>query len=220
MISVTGRGIVPMRGTRLNLQFSHPRTVAILGQGDFACLLVSDQHELGIVFDLPRINMDSTEDGHMVIDEWVRGCRIAGVRFNFDQNIPSTSIIFSVCADMTRPGIYYMSTQTAIRRGSLRQPSSTLIAGDDTVSANNGFADGMGKAARFNGLDGMTVSITGETLFACDHGNHRVRAINLKTLEVSTVAEIWHPLQCAFYRSPSPTKNSGSSISNILFITR
>ena len=51
---------------------------------------------------------------------------------------------------------------------------------------SQGYKDGNGTAAEFNGPTGLAVS--GDTLYVTDFGNNRIRAIDLTTNEVTTIA--------------------------------
>ena len=61
-----------------------------------------------------------------------------------------------------------------------------VIAG--VGSGEAGFADGAAREAMFRDPQGLELSADGETLWVADTRNHAVRAVDLETLEVRTVA--------------------------------
>ncbi|MBA3939511.1 MAG: redoxin family protein [Planctomycetes bacterium] len=69
-----------------------------------------------------------------------------------------------------------------------------LVAGlDGAVQAVLGsghpeLADGIGSAAAFNEPEGLALSEDGQTLFVCDRQNHALRAVDLATRAVTTLA--------------------------------
>ena len=70
----------------------------------------------------------------------------------------------------------------AIDLGSANKTVST-IAGSGTMG---GYADGAGSTARFN--DPLGIAVSGTTLYVADSGNHRIRAIDIATKTVGTIA--------------------------------
>jgi DNA-binding beta-propeller fold protein YncE len=75
------------------------------------------------------------------------------------------------------------SGNNRIRKVRLSDGATTLVAGGD-----EGSADGVGAAAQFKTPWGITLSDDGKTLYVADRDNHRIRAINLETNAVTTVA--------------------------------
>ncbi|MBW4618466.1 MAG: SMP-30/gluconolactonase/LRE family protein [Cyanosarcina radialis HA8281-LM2] len=71
-----------------------------------------------------------------------------------------------------------------IRAINLATSQVTTVAGDGTP----GFRDGPGSQARFFVPRGVAVNPSGTTLYVADHGNHRIRTINLANSEVTTLA--------------------------------
>ena len=65
-------------------------------------------------------------------------------------------------------------------------PSGTVS--DVAGSGTSGHADGAGADARFNSPTGIAVNETGTTLYVADSGNHRIRAIDIATKTVRTIA--------------------------------
>ena len=65
-------------------------------------------------------------------------------------------------------------------------PSGTVsdVAGSGTA----GHANGPGSTARFSSPTGIAVNETGTTLYVTDSGNHRIRAIDIATKTVRTIA--------------------------------
>ena len=60
----------------------------------------------------------------------------------------------------------------------------TTLAGNGTA----GFADGVGSTARFSGLVGCAYSAEASKLFLCDRNNARLRAMDILTRNVTTIA--------------------------------
>ena len=73
-------------------------------------------------------------------------------------------------------------SNSIIRAIDLNDNAVSTIAGDGT----DGYRDGAGTTARFNGPSGLAVS--GNTLFVADTGSHRIRAVDLNDNTVSTIA--------------------------------
>lgn len=71
-----------------------------------------------------------------------------------------------------------------IRRVNVTTGATALVAGSGAA----GFVNGVGEAARFKGPYGIAVSADGATLYVADKGNHAIRAIELSTGTVTTVA--------------------------------
>ena len=65
-------------------------------------------------------------------------------------------------------------------------PSGTVS--DVAGSGTQGHADGAGADARFSSPTGIAVNETGTTLYVADSGNHRIRAIDIATKTVRTIA--------------------------------
>jgi sugar lactone lactonase YvrE len=81
--------------------------------------------------------------------------------------------------------IFYLSQYQAhtIRKIDLSGGTITTIAG---TLGTPGFTDGIGTNATFNQPHGL--ALEGTTLYVCDRSNHAIRAIDLNTNTVSTVA--------------------------------
>ena len=62
--------------------------------------------------------------------------------------------------------------------------ATTTLAG----SGSRAFADGIGAAASFHLPRGVAESPDGLTVYVADHGNHRIRAIDVTTGETTTLA--------------------------------
>ena len=71
-----------------------------------------------------------------------------------------------------------------VRAMDLSSYSVRTVAG----STSQGFQDGKGDSARFKNLQAITVDSAGRTAFVTDTGNHRIRAIDLATGRVATLA--------------------------------
>jgi hypothetical protein len=211
VITVTGTGVGTSTDGRHNIHLMDPRTVAIVSRGDSYGLLISDCY-LRYVSDLPK----TAADPDMAITEWGRAGLIGKTQAAYGSNV------YSVCSDPTRRGIYYMSTKTAICRSGLGDEPFSVLAGPISLPGNPlgpaGCVDGIGELARFSGVDGITISADGKTLFACDSHNNRVRAVDLKTQAVTTATRISSPAHCAFYRSTT-AKSDSMLNANVLFLT-
>ena len=62
------------------------------------------------------------------------------------------------------------------------------VVSDVAGSGTAGYADGAGADARFSSPTGIAVNETGTTLYVADRGNHRIRAIDIATKTVRTIA--------------------------------
>ena len=62
------------------------------------------------------------------------------------------------------------------------------VVSDVAGSGTAGYADGAGADARFSSPTGIAVNKTGTTLYVADRGNHRIRAIDIATKTVRTIA--------------------------------
>ena len=80
----------------------------------------------------------------------------------------------------------YVTSRTGnvIRAIEIASKRVRTLAGNDRVSA--GFQDGTGKAARFNHPQGMALS--GTKLYVADSNNHRIRAVDIASGQVRTIA--------------------------------
>jgi DNA-binding beta-propeller fold protein YncE len=72
-----------------------------------------------------------------------------------------------------------------IRKLDLTSGAVTTLAG---TAGMRGHGDGRGNSARFNGPSGLALDPEGGRLFVTDSSNHVVRAIDLTTLQVTTLA--------------------------------
>jgi len=83
--------------------------------------------------------------------------------------------------------IYVADTENnQIRLVDLSSGTVSLLAGSSTGQAGN--ADGTGTAALFNRPEGLAVNADGTVLYVADTFNHNIRAINLSTDDVTTIA--------------------------------
>lgn len=80
------------------------------------------------------------------------------------------------------------SYNCAIRKVEIATGKVTTIAGAalDTDRPDCGSSDGIGSAARFSAPDDLVIDSTGTHLYIADSGNHEIRAIDLKSNEVTT----------------------------------
>ena len=72
-----------------------------------------------------------------------------------------------------------------IRAINLTSRTVDTIAGGGTIGD---YVDGVGSTARFNHPSGLAVDASGTTLYVADSDNHRIRAIDLASRRVSTLA--------------------------------
>jgi DNA-binding beta-propeller fold protein YncE len=84
---------------------------------------------------------------------------------------------------------FYITDQHAVRCLDPQKEVVFTVAGTWDAS---GFADGDAVNARFNNLQGITVTNTGD-LLVCDSGNNRLREYHFKNGAVSTFAEVKQP---------------------------
>ncbi|MFH1171434.1 MAG: FG-GAP-like repeat-containing protein [bacterium] len=90
----------------------------------------------------------------------------------------------SVVLDLTEHFLYVAdSGNNRIRKVRLSDGETTLVAGGDA-----GFADGVGADARFHTPWGMALSDDGNTLYVADRDNQRIRAVDLSSNTVRTLA--------------------------------
>lgn len=75
------------------------------------------------------------------------------------------------------------SGNSRIRSVRLSDGQTSLVAGSSA-----GYADGVGSAAKFRAPTRLALSADGMTLYVADTDNHRIRAINLGTNRVTTLA--------------------------------
>lgn len=105
---------------------------------------------------------------------------IEGARDAAKFSIPS-----DVALDPTEQYLYVTDTGNhRIRKVSIADGKSELVAGSSVA----GFADGIGSAAKFKNPWGLALNSTGTVLYVADRDNHRIRAIDLATRKVTTVA--------------------------------
>lgn len=89
-----------------------------------------------------------------------------------------------IVLDPTEQYLYVSdSGNVRIRRVRLADGSTTLIAG-----STSGYADGTGDAAQFATPWGLTLNDDGTMLYVADRDAHRIRAIDLATKKVTTLA--------------------------------
>lgn len=95
----------------------------------------------------------------------------------------------TIVLDPTEAFLYVADTgNNRIRKVAIADGATSLVAGSDS-----GFADGTGSSARFNAPWGLALSDDGRTLYVADRGNHRIRAVDLATNTVTTIAGAGSP---------------------------
>jgi hypothetical protein len=102
------------------------------------------------------------------------GSKTSTARFNSPNGI--------VC-DGTNTIYVSDSGNNAIRKIDVGTSNVTTISG-----GSQGFLDGIGTNARFNNPIGLTINTFDKILYITDRGNNRIRALNLNTNAVTTVA--------------------------------
>ena len=111
---------------------------------------------------------------------------LAGSTYGVDDGV-GTNAKFAKPLSMTASGTtLYVTGQAGhvIRAIEIASKRVSTLAGNDRVVA--GFQEGTGKAARFNSPRGMALS--GNTLYVADSGNHRIRAVDIASGQVRTIA--------------------------------
>ncbi|EOD32441.1 hypothetical protein EMIHUDRAFT_253355, partial [Emiliania huxleyi CCMP1516] len=80
--------------------------------------------------------------------------------------------------------VLFVADFCKIRRVEVATGAVTALAG----SGEGGDADGVGDAAQFNDIFGVTISPDGSALFVADFGNRKIRRVEVATGAVTTVA--------------------------------
>ncbi len=88
----------------------------------------------------------------------------------------------SVCADPIDPELYWVGDETSIRHCDGK--AVRLVAGQE----QQGKTDGTGERAQFHGVFGLVYQPNQRRLIVCDVWNNVVRAVNVDTKVVSTIA--------------------------------
>jgi DNA-binding beta-propeller fold protein YncE len=101
------------------------------------------------------------------------------------RDVANFSIPSDVALDPTEQYLYVTDTGNhRIRKVRIADGQTELVAGSGVA----GFADGVGPAAKFKNPWGLALNSTGTVLYVADRDNHRIRAIDLATKKVTTVA--------------------------------
>ena len=92
-----------------------------------------------------------------------------------------------IAVNQTGTTLYVADTGNhRIRAVNIASGAVSDLAGSSTTPRAGGFADGAGAGAQFKRPAGLALS--GTTLYVADSGNHRIRAIDLASKAVSTIA--------------------------------
>ncbi len=89
-----------------------------------------------------------------------------------------------VCVNTLNGRVYILDSQNHVLRMIDESGIVSTIAGAGTA----GYSDGFGTAALFNGARGICIDPYAEKLYISDTGNNRIRAVDLLTYEVTTLA--------------------------------
>ncbi len=87
---------------------------------------------------------------------------------------------YSICVNPITGGGFYFGDLRTLRY--CNGETVSLIAGEIS-----GYADGVGGAAQFAGVDHLLCSVDGKTVFVSDTQNQRLRAVDTKTCALTTV---------------------------------
>ncbi len=90
----------------------------------------------------------------------------------------------SICIDPIRPLNYYVGDRSSIRYVDTTSQIVSLVAG----SSDQWCFDGIWAVARFNTVNGLACTSTGSRLYVCDSNNYKIRMVDTKTKQVTTVA--------------------------------
>ncbi len=99
----------------------------------------------------------------------------------------------AVCLDPLRPTHFWVGDRCSIRYVDTTTDATRLVAG----SARSGYADGVGSAAAFRDVNDLLCTRSGgdgsRRLFAVDHGNRRIRTVDVKSGAVTTTTDTTDP---------------------------
>ncbi len=114
------------------------------------------------------------------------GTTLAGSATAGSANGVGTSATFSSPQGLAsnRAGLLYVTSGHQIRIISLATRTVTTLAG----SAIGSFSAGVGTSAQFNAPFGLVVDAAQTTLYVADSGNKRIRAVNISSGDVTTLA--------------------------------
>ncbi|MFA5070714.1 MAG: FG-GAP-like repeat-containing protein [Patescibacteria group bacterium] len=153
------------------------------------------------------ITINSSGDTLYIVDRWnnrIRGINIAKqssflVAGGGNYNVTGTgngyaegagaAARFDVPATLTiSPDDQYLyvtdTGNNRIRKVRISDGQTTLVAG----SGEAGFADGAGKAAKFNAPYGLDIDSSGQYLYVADRDNHRIRRVRVSDGDTVTLA--------------------------------
>ncbi len=166
-----------------------------------------------------------------IVELYAGNRETANFRESIDGTLHNSSFSYpsSICADPTRKNHYFITDDATIRCSDGINIST--IAGGQTTD----FRDGIGSAASFHSLMGSVLTGDGRTLYVTDFGNMCLRAVDVKSGQVTTIAgdgqcatrdgmgtssSLYAPNKCVFYSSPKVKPESVLFISSALYIRR
>jgi sugar lactone lactonase YvrE len=105
---------------------------------------------------------------------------------NGPKNFTKLNAPYDIIRHTGKDTLYISDLQNhAIRRIDTRSGQMTLLAG--TGFGGTAVDNLNGALARFNGPNGMAMSVTGDSLFVAEQFNHKIRVINTRTSRVTTL---------------------------------
>ena len=151
--------------------------------------------------------------------EAIRNARVEVIAGRYPQEAPTgalaryrTSTFGTVGGTAIDPatGIIYITETSANRLHVITQvvpadPATWTIATLANTTGTAGFADGAAATARFRGPTGLFLDAQAHVLYIADTGNHAVRALDLATNTVTTIANVGHSLGFAGDGGPATT---------------
>lgn len=133
--------------------------------------------------------LDSQNHAVRMIDETGKVSTIAGSgTAGYSDGYGAAAMFNSprgICVDPYAERLYISDTgNNRIRVIDLRDYAVTTVAGDGV----QGYAEGIGVAARFFNPEGLDIDTTSKMLFVADTRNQRIRRINLNTMQTYLIA--------------------------------
>lgn len=159
--------------------FSHPRGLVLLPGSSPPKLVVADtgNNRLRLISDPDSATPTVTTLAGSGEEDLVDGIG-AKAAFSRPLGLAATAD-FVVVAD---------TGNDAVRLFTLSDGLTSTLAGTFESPPHDGPLDGKGSAARFAGPAGVALSASASRVFVADRGNHAIRAIDLESGEVTTLA--------------------------------
>ncbi len=92
---------------------------------------------------------------------------------------------YGICADPIHPLNFWVGDISSIRYVDTATDTVSLVAGSQKSGC---FADGIGEAAEFDVVYDLVCTRAGDRLIVADLYNHRLRSVDIKSKEVTTLA--------------------------------